>query len=131
MLELLLRLLIVRAGFDEADYLARNPDVGAAVKAGKIRSGHEHFLTVGYLEGRRGGCPVVDENYYVGAYADVARAVAKGELAGAADHYITSGAQEWRVPSADAALAVAAWRKALSGPLTLSETSAKVRRLRR
>ncbi len=107
-------MLIVRAAFDEADYLARNPDVRAAVQAGQLRSGHEHFLNVGYLEGRHGGCPVVDENWYINAYADVARAVAQGKLATAADHYFASGAREWRVPAADAAPAIAAWRSVLT-----------------
>jgi len=122
LLELLLRMLIVRAAFDEADYLARNPDVRAAVQAGQLRSGHEHFLTVGYLEGRQGGCPVVDENWYINAYADVARAVAQGKLVNAADHYITSGAAEWRVPAPDVGQAVAVWRSVLTQPMRGADT---------
>ncbi len=124
LLELLLRMLIVRAAFDEADYLARNPDVQAAVQAGQLHSGHDHFLSVGYLEGRDGGSPVVDENWYVHAYADVARAVAQGKLANGADHYFSAGVHEWRIPAADAAQAVAAWRSVLIQPQAAPQPAA-------
>ena len=38
--------------FDEAFYLASNPDVGAAVSSNGFASGWEHFLTNGSSEGR-------------------------------------------------------------------------------
>jgi hypothetical protein len=39
-------------GFDEANYLARYPDVAAAVAAGQFASGWAHFSTTGCYEGR-------------------------------------------------------------------------------
>ena len=39
--------------FDEAGYLAANPDVAAAVGRGDFRSGRQHFQTHGHREGRR------------------------------------------------------------------------------
>ena len=39
--------------FDDASYLAANPDVAKAVQAGLYRSGFEHFKLFGHLETRR------------------------------------------------------------------------------
>lgn len=41
------------ATFEEASYLAANPDVAAAVAAGLFRSGRAHYLKHGQAEGRR------------------------------------------------------------------------------
>ncbi|WP_448192855.1 LysM peptidoglycan-binding domain-containing protein [Azospirillum sp. sgz301742] len=41
----------------EDAYLARNPDVAAAVRSGVFRSGYDHYLRAGLREGRRGGLP--------------------------------------------------------------------------
>jgi SAM-dependent methyltransferase len=41
--------------FDELSYLAAYPDVAIAVKSGTLRSGCEHYKTVGYTEGRIAG----------------------------------------------------------------------------
>lgn len=43
------------AGWREHIYLARNPDVAAAVRQGALRSGYEHYLHFGQAEGRTGG----------------------------------------------------------------------------
>lgn len=40
-------------GFDEAHYLARHPDVAAAVAAGRFLSGEQHYARRGRAEGRR------------------------------------------------------------------------------
>ena len=34
------------SGFDEAYYLAQNPDVAAAVKSGQLGSGYQHYMTM-------------------------------------------------------------------------------------
>lgn len=47
------------AGFGEAAYLAANPDIRAAVEAGKLASGWSHFLAYGYRENRPGVHPAV------------------------------------------------------------------------
>lgn len=41
------------AGFDEAAYLAANPDVAAALATGAFGSGHQHYEQYGQFEGRR------------------------------------------------------------------------------
>ncbi len=46
------RLIMNDSTFREADYLAANPDVAAAVKRGKFNSGHEHYMKFGKKEGR-------------------------------------------------------------------------------
>lgn len=43
------------AGWREHVYLARNPDVAAAVRQGTLRNGYEHYLRFGQAEGRTGG----------------------------------------------------------------------------
>jgi len=43
--------------FDEAGYLVANPDVSAAVRNGSLKSGWQHFLQRGRVEGRRQRCP--------------------------------------------------------------------------
>jgi FkbM family methyltransferase len=45
---------LVAASFDEVAYLRRNPDVAEAVAAQRIASAREHYVTVGYFEGRVG-----------------------------------------------------------------------------
>lgn len=47
-----LRPLVAQAPFDEADYLARYPDVRRAVEDGRLASGHAHYVHNGYFEGR-------------------------------------------------------------------------------
>lgn len=48
----LLRPMIAAAQFDEAYYLARHPDVRAAVEGGRLASGLTHYVNSGYAEGR-------------------------------------------------------------------------------
>jgi SAM-dependent methyltransferase len=47
-----LQILATDENFDEAEYLAANPDVVIALRAGKIPNGYEHFKTFGRAEGR-------------------------------------------------------------------------------
>ena len=48
----IMRPLILANPFDEAFYLAHHADVRAAVEAGALRSGRDHFVEDGYLAGR-------------------------------------------------------------------------------
>lgn len=113
LLEFMLRLLLRHAAFNEANYLEKNPDVRAAIARGELRSGREHYVALGYFEGRIGGGPPVDETWYLRAYPDVAEAVRLGVVPSATAHYDTAGGQEWRVPDARLAPEVNAWRGAL------------------
>ena len=94
------------AGFDEQAYLAANPDVKAAVEAGAIRSGADHYARHGIAENRplsaRVGAtplelpPDFDERDYLAANPDVRAAVEAGAIPSGADHYARHGLAENR-----------------------------------
>ena len=60
--------------FDEHYYLQMNPDVAAAVAAGAIGSGYDHYIEYGQYEGRSPS-PYWDEAWYLQENPDVAAAV--------------------------------------------------------
>lgn len=113
LLNFLLLQMLKETEFNEVQYLKKNPDVAEAVKRRQVRSGREHYLAAGFLEGRRGALPSVDEEWYRKANADVAIAVRKGELASGADHYEMVGAAECRPPAKEYELACFEWKVAL------------------
>ncbi len=85
------------AAFDEAFYLAQNPDIAAAVAAGSFSSGLAHFLSYGAAEGRDPNA-LFDSDWYLAQNPDVAAVVEAG-LITAWDHYEDYGWQEDRDPS--------------------------------
>jgi hypothetical protein len=84
--------------FDEAWYLAHNPDVAAAVASGKIASGWAHFIQRGQYENRSPSA-YFDANYYLVHNPDVAAAVASHRIASAWAHFIKAGIYEGRAAS--------------------------------
>ncbi|MGE0746624.1 MAG: M10 family metallopeptidase C-terminal domain-containing protein [Rhodospirillales bacterium] len=86
--------------FDEAFYLARNPDVAAAVAAGVFASGRAHYELYGARELRDPNASF-DSHYYALQNADVLQAVAAGQFDSVYEHFLLSGAREGRKPSAD------------------------------
>ncbi|MQP67296.1 hypothetical protein GE253_18375 [Niveispirillum sp. SYP-B3756] len=84
--------------FDENFYRQQNPDVDAAIKAGFLASGEEHFVKYGRFEGRDPHL-LFDKDYYLSTNKDVADAVAKGQIT-AWQHYQDYGWREGRDPSA-------------------------------
>ncbi|ACI97462.1 conserved hypothetical protein [Rhodospirillum centenum SW] len=85
--------------FDEAFYLARWADVRAAVNAGQVMSGLEHYLAFGQAEGRD-PTPLFDEEAYLARWADVRVAVEAGQFHSGYEHYLAFGWREDRDPSA-------------------------------
>lgn len=87
-------------GFDETFYLAKNPDVAAAVARGALSSGFAHYLQWGKAEGRVAvdarANPLYDEVGYLTMNPDVAAAVANGGLRSGYDHYLAYGKAEGR-----------------------------------
>ncbi len=87
-------------GFDETFYLAKNPDVAAAVARGALSSGFAHWQQWGQAEGRAAidarANPLYDEVGYLAANPDVAAAVAGGGLRSGYDHYLAYGKAEGR-----------------------------------
>jgi hypothetical protein len=67
----MIRTLLIGMDFDEAWYLARNPDIADAVKAGIFKCGKEHFLSDGYFEGRQPFPIDVDAEWYLSRYPEV------------------------------------------------------------
>jgi hypothetical protein len=45
--------LSLEGEIDEAAYLKANPDVAKAIREKRLASGKDHYLTAGYIEGRR------------------------------------------------------------------------------
>ncbi|MBE7380909.1 MAG: DUF4347 domain-containing protein [Leptolyngbya sp. SIO1E4] len=84
--------------FDENYYLDQNPDVVAAVNAGGVASGYQHFLTFGLAEGRNPSI-LYDEAFYLENNSDIAQAVAEGRLSSGLQHFLNFGHEENRNPS--------------------------------
>jgi hypothetical protein len=95
----IVKLLLRGVMFDEKWYLSQYPDVADAVKAGAFKSGRQHFIEEGYLEGRRPGLFDVDEHWYLKTYPDVADGVSKGDIKSAREHFNEHGYEEGRLPA--------------------------------
>ena len=83
----------VLAGFDEAFYLANNPDVFRAMTGGRLTSAVEHFNTNGWRE-HRDPNEFFDVSYYLQNNTDVLRAEINPLY-----HYLDHGVNEARNPS--------------------------------
>lgn len=84
-------------GFSEAQYLAANPDVAAAVADGRFASGWAHYQAYGYAEVRMTSS-LFDIDWYLSHNPDVAAAVSQGAVT-ALSHYMAYGWREGRDPS--------------------------------
>ena len=115
LLKFLLQIALVTSEFNEAGYLAANPDVGVAVRTGAVENARAHYIGFGYLEGRKGARPQVDERWYLATYPDVAEAVKSGQVGSAAEHFEVIGAAEGRSPNARNEASAERWKKALVG----------------
>ncbi|MGH8654523.1 MAG: hypothetical protein ACREYE_21180 [Gammaproteobacteria bacterium] len=99
--------------FNEAGYLAENPDVANALRSNKVASGKEHYLSAGFFEGRRGALPAVDEAWYRKVNADVAAAIRAGKLSSGGEHFGMIGVEEFRAPSKEYLSDCFTWKVAL------------------
>lgn len=84
-------------GFNEAQYLAANPDVAAAVADGRFATGWAHFQGYGYAEVRTTSS-LFDIDWYLARNPDVAAAVSQGTMT-ALSHFMAYGWREGRDPS--------------------------------
>lgn len=85
--------------FDEAFYRQLNPDVVGAVADGAFSSGYDHFIQLGWLEGRRPSS-LYDEAFYLETNPDVEEAIENDLLSSGFEHFAGSGHLEGRDPSA-------------------------------
>lgn len=86
-------------GWDEALYLAVNPDVAAAIGRKEFKSGREHYELAGRAERRLGSAPPAnwDEAGYLQVHPDVANAVAQRQFVSGYHHYLAAGRTEGRL----------------------------------
>jgi hypothetical protein len=84
--------------WNEALYLAVNPDVAAAVDRKLFKSGREHYELAGRVEGRISGMVPSswNEEQYLATYPDVAAEVRKGKFISGYHHYLVAGRAEGR-----------------------------------
>ena len=84
--------------WNEALYLAVNPDVAAAVVRKDFTSGREHYLLAGRAEGRSGGMIPSNwnETQYLAVNPDVAAEVRRGTFFNGYHHYLVAGRAEGR-----------------------------------
>jgi len=95
----IVKLLLRGTAFDEKWYIEKYPDVAEAVRTGAFKTGRQHFIDVGYFEGRRPREFEVDEKWYLQTNPDVAEGIAKGEIKSAHEHFNDHGYEEGRLPA--------------------------------
>ena len=93
-----LRLLLAGIDVDEDWYLAQNPDIAEAIRAGTTESAKRHFVEYGYFEGRLPFHIAVDERWYLLQNPDVAENVRRGVVESAQRHFELNGYREGRLP---------------------------------
>jgi hypothetical protein len=81
--------------FDEHYYLETNPDVAAAVAAGKFATGYDHYIKYGQFEGRNPN-PYWNEAFYLQKNPDVAAAVKAGKASSGFMQFYLFGQRENR-----------------------------------
>ena len=82
--------------FDEAWYLAANPDVAADIEAGDYGSGYEHYCTIGFLN--RSPHWLYDDAVYAQHSPDLTdQVLLANDCFNRYDHYLKAGAREGRI----------------------------------
>lgn len=90
-------MLTLETLFDEAFYLAQNPDVVQEIAAGNFSSGLEHFVNVGQFENRDPNA-LFDTSFYLETNTDVTTAI-QADILTAVEHFLDFGQFEFRNPS--------------------------------
>ncbi len=92
----LLRQLLQAAPMNEAWYRDTYPDLAEAIDAGIYRSAQHHFVSNGYLEGRRPFPMAVYAACYLREYPDVAEGIEDRLFESAQEHFERHGYEEGR-----------------------------------
>lgn len=118
----LLRLILEEVAknllFEQDFYLMTYPDVYDLYRDGRIEDLHQHFIKIGFYEGRLPADPHVDEVFYRTEYPDIEIAATSGDLPLIAQHYVEFGAEEGRCPNAKIKARMRRWRSALEDDIT-------------
>jgi hypothetical protein len=85
--------------FDEATYLAGNPDIASFVRTpnnpnAPFATGLDHFIQYGYEEGRTRVSPDYDEAFYLKKNPVLAPLVENGTFKSGFEHFVKSGSKE-------------------------------------
>ena len=96
----MLKTIIAGIEVDEEWYAAAYPDIGQAIRDGRIPSAKQHFVDDGYFEGRLPFAVPVQEAWYLEKYPDVADYLRRGMLESAQKHFDDDGYREGRLPFA-------------------------------
>jgi hypothetical protein len=96
-----LRSILPEVEVNEDFYRKTYRDVNEAILDGRTSSASEHYVAVGYFEGRRPRAVLVDEQWYLSVYPDVATAVKQGKVENAQSHFDNEGFKEGRLPHDD------------------------------
>lgn len=94
----LLQRMLAFVEIDEAWYRITYRDVDEAIRAGRLASAREHYITSGYFENRFPFAIDVNEAWYLAEYPDVAEAIRTGAVSSAAQHFESNGFKEGRLP---------------------------------
>jgi hypothetical protein len=93
-----IRQLTHRIPLDEQWYLAKYPDVAAAIRNGAVADARDHYLQHGYFENRMPYSIAVDAKWYLEQHRDVHEAVARKQFSSAQEHFEVVGFREGRLP---------------------------------
>ena len=94
----LLKTILMGIEVDEQWYASNYPDIGEAIRDGRIPSAKQHFVDDGYFEGRLPFAMPVNEAWYLEKYPDVADYLRRGMLESAQGHFDDDGYREGRLP---------------------------------
>ncbi len=91
-------LVLADVYFDEAWYLASYPDIGDAVRTGKVASAWHHYIRFGFYEHRLPYKIEVDEAWYLRTYPDVKTGIERRLHESGQAHFEAVGYREGRLP---------------------------------
>ncbi len=111
--KLLIQNAIAAEHFDEDLYLRTYLDVNTAIEDKGFDSAAQHYLAVGYFEGRRNPTATFDEQWYINNYSNIFEEITENSLAGALDHYLTIGMQDGYAPNQKCFEEMKLWKQVL------------------
>jgi phytanoyl-CoA hydroxylase len=93
---------VTKESFDERFYLDNNPDVAAAVTAGRLASGLQHYERVGHKEHRKARFGDFQPQFYYYSYPMARQDIASGKASDLFDHYNRIGRHRGYLPNPSA-----------------------------
>src|SRR6185312_15092189 len=93
-----IRTILSGVEVDEEWYLQTYEDIGEGIREGSVKTAADHFVEIGYFEGRLPFRIEVDEEWYLRQNPDVAESIQRGEIQSAQRHFENDGYREGRLP---------------------------------